>query len=95
MQSNRAACSWLLTSSDQTNTGGPLFKLKKIFFSYFVILSSNQLQSNQRLDDLVEQTFISSEVHRCFFTKFMNWYSTVVFPTVVRMPTLEELDDNR
>lgn len=59
-----------------------------------VLGSLRLLTRNVTLDDLVEQTFISSEVHRCFFTKFMNWYSTVVFPTVVRMPTLEELDDN-
>ena len=52
--------------------------------------SSRNLTRNVTLDDLVEQTFISSEVHRCFFSKFMMWYSSVVFPSVVRMPTLEE-----
>jgi hypothetical protein len=52
------------------------------------------LTRNVTLDDLYEQTFISGEVHRCFFKKFMNWYATVVFPLVVKMPKLEDLDNN-
>ena len=59
-----------------------------------VLGSLRILTRNATLDDLVEQTFISNEVHRCFFSKFMNWYSTIVFPLVVRMPTLDELYDN-
>ena len=59
-----------------------------------VLGSLRLLTRNITLDDLREQTFISSEVHRCFFTKFMSWYSTVVFPLFVRLPTLEELFDN-
>ena len=59
-----------------------------------VLGSLRLLTRNVTLDDLREQTFISSEVHRCFFTKFMSWYSTVVFPLFVRLPTLEELFDN-
>lgn len=60
----------------------------------FVLRSLRILTRNATLDDLVEQTFISSEVQRCFFSKFMTWYSTVVFPLVVRMPSLAELYDN-
>ena len=52
------------------------------------------LTRNVTLDDLYEQTFISAEVHRCFFKKFMHWYSVRVFPEVVKMPCLEELDSN-
>lgn len=59
-----------------------------------VLGSLRILTRNVTLDDLVEQTFISSEVHRCFFSKFMIWYSSKVFPTVVSMPKLEELYNN-
>ena len=59
-----------------------------------VLGSLRILTRNVTLDDLVEQTFISSEVHRCFFSKFMMWYSSVVFPLVVRMPLVAELYDN-
>ena len=59
-----------------------------------VLGSLRILTRNVTLDDLVEQTFISSEVHRSFFSKFMNWYSTKVFPLVVRMPRLDELYNN-
>jgi hypothetical protein len=52
------------------------------------------LTRNVTLDDLHEQTFISAEVNRCFFTKFMKWYSTRVFPEVVKMPSIEDLDCN-
>lgn len=59
-----------------------------------VLGSLRILTRNVTLDDLVQQTFISSEVHRSFFSKFMNWYSTKVFPLVVRMPKLDELHNN-
>lgn len=59
-----------------------------------VLGSLRILTRNVTLDDLQEQTFISKEVHRCFFNKFMLWYSTTVFPLVVKMPTLEELHNN-
>ena len=45
-----------------------------------VLGSLRLLTRNVTLDDLSEQIFISSEVHRC-------WYSTVVFPLCVRLPT--------
>lgn len=45
-----------------------------------VLGSLRILTRNATLDDLQEQTFISKEVHRCFFNKFMAWYSTTVFP---------------
>jgi hypothetical protein len=57
------------------------------WYSTVVFPTVVRLIRNTR-DDLMEQTFISSEMHRCFLIKFMHWYSTVVFPTVVRMPTL-------
>ena len=44
-----------------------------------VLGSLRILTRNVTLDDLYEQTFISAEVHRCFFIKFMKWYSTRVF----------------
>jgi hypothetical protein len=59
-----------------------------------VLGSLRILTRNVTLDDLYEQTFISAEVHRCFFTKFMKWYSTRVFSEVVKMPSIEELDYN-
>jgi hypothetical protein len=59
-----------------------------------VLGSMRILTRNVTLDDLYEQTFISAEVHRKFFRNFMNWYSTRVFPEVVKMPTMEELDVN-
>jgi hypothetical protein len=59
-----------------------------------VLGSLRILTRNVTLDDLYEQTFISAEVHRCFFKKFMKWYSTRVFPEVVQMPSLGELDYN-
>lgn len=59
-----------------------------------VLGSLRILTRNVTLDDLQEQTFISKEVHRCFFNKFMEWYSTTVFPLVVKMPTVEELHNN-
>lgn len=59
-----------------------------------VLGSLRLLTRNVTLDDLYEQTNISGEVHRCFFKKFMRWYATVVFPKVVKMPKLEELDNN-
>ena len=71
------------------NKGKPCSPIQSL-----VLGSLRVLTRNVTLDDLVEQTFISSEVHRCFFSKFMMWYSSVVFPLVVRMPTLEELHDN-
>ena len=52
------------------------------------------LTRNVTLDDLYEATFISGEVHRIFFTKFMKWYSTVIFPLLIKMPSLEELAGN-
>jgi hypothetical protein len=52
------------------------------------------LTRNVTLDDLYEQTFISAEAHRCFFQKFMKWYSTRVFPEVIQMPLLGDLDYN-
>jgi hypothetical protein len=57
-----------------------------------VLGSLRLLTHNVTLDDLYEQTFISPEVHRCFFIKFMNWYSNRVFPEVVKMPSIEDLD---
>jgi Plant transposon protein len=59
-----------------------------------VLGSLRILTRNVTLDDLHEQTFISAEVHRCFFTKFMKWYSSRVFPEVVKMPSVEDLDCN-
>ena len=59
-----------------------------------VLGSLRVLTRNVTLDDLQEQTFISKEVHRCFFNKFIEWYSTKVFPTVVKMPTLDEVYNN-
>ena len=59
-----------------------------------VLGSLRILRRNVTLDDLYEQTFISAEVHRCFFQKFMKWYSTPVFPEVVQMPLLGDLDYN-
>ena len=56
-----------------------------------VLGSLRILTRNVTLDDLYEQTYISSEVHRFFFGKFMHWYSSRVFPEVVKMPTIEEL----
>lgn len=75
---------------NKTNNAGKLSSPIELL----VLGSLRILTRNATLDDLVEQTFISCEVHRCFFIKFMTWYSTVVFPTVVKMPTLEELYDN-
>jgi hypothetical protein len=60
----------------------------------FVLGSLRILTRNVTLDDLYEQTFISAEVHRCFFSKFMKWYSIRVFPEVVKMPSFEDLDYN-
>ena len=40
-----------------------------------VLGSLRILTRNVTLDDLYEQTFISSEVHRVFFYKLMHWYS--------------------
>ena len=59
-----------------------------------VLGSMRILTRNVTLDDLYEQTFISAEVHRFFFQKFMHWYSIRVFTEVVKMPTLEELNVN-
>jgi hypothetical protein len=59
-----------------------------------VLGSMRILTRNVTLDDLYEQTFISAEVHRIFLKNFMHWYSTRVFPEVVKMPTMEELDVN-
>ena len=59
-----------------------------------VLGSLRILTRNVTLDDLYEQTFISGEVHRQFFIRFCYWYSHTVFPLVVKMPTLEELDVN-
>ena len=59
-----------------------------------VLGSLRILTRNVTFDDLQEQTFISRDVHRCFFSKFMDWYSTKVFPTVVKMPTLHEVYNN-
>lgn len=59
-----------------------------------VLGSLRILTRNVTLDDLQEQTFISKEVHRCFFKLFMEWYSTKVFPLVVKMPALHEVYDN-
>ena len=59
-----------------------------------VLGSLRILTRNVTLDDLYEQTYISSEVHRLFFFKFMHWYSTRVFPEVVKMPSLEEINLN-
>jgi hypothetical protein len=30
----------------------------------------------------------------CFFKKFLKWYAEVVFPEVVWMPSLAELEEN-
>ena len=59
-----------------------------------VLGSLRILTRNVTLDDLYEQTFISSEVHRIFFYKLMHWYSTRVFPEVVKMPSIDELTLN-
>jgi hypothetical protein len=59
-----------------------------------VLGSLRLLTRNVTLDNLYEQTFISAEVHRCFFKKFMNWYSIRVFPEVVKMPSMSDLDCN-
>ena len=59
-----------------------------------VLGSMRVLTRNVTLDDFNEQTFISAEVHRIFFQKFMHWYSIRVSPEVVKMPTLEELNVN-
>ena len=57
-----------------------------------ILESLRILTRNVKLDDLLEQTSISAEVHRCFFEKFMHYYSVRVFPEVVKMPSLEEVD---
>jgi hypothetical protein len=75
---------------NKTNNAGKLLSPIELL----VLGSLRILTRNATLDDLAEQIFISNEVHRCFFIKFMTWYSTVVFPTVVKMPILEELHDN-
>jgi hypothetical protein len=59
-----------------------------------VLGSMRILTRNVTLDDLFEQTFISAEVHRRFFIKFVHWYAHIIFPTVVKMPTLDELKAN-
>lgn len=59
-----------------------------------VLGSLRILTRNVTLDDLKEATFISKETHRLFFVNFMKWYSTSVFPHVVKMPTLEEIRNN-
>ena len=59
-----------------------------------VLGSLRILTRNVTLDDLYEQTFISSETHRVFFVKFMKWYSEVVFPLFIKMPNMEELESN-
>ena len=33
-------------------------------------------------------------MHRVFFEKFMKWYSEIVFPLFIKMPTMEELGSN-
>lgn len=59
-----------------------------------VLCSLRMLTRNLTLDDLQEDTFISASVISCFFKKFMKWYAEVVFPEVVRMPSLAELEEN-
>lgn len=59
-----------------------------------VLGSLRMLTRNVTLDDLSEDTFISTTVHSAFFKKFMRWYAETVFPEVVRMPTLAELKEN-
>jgi hypothetical protein len=59
-----------------------------------VLCSLRMLTRNLTLDELQEDTFISSSVISSFFKKFMKWYAEVVFPEVVRMPTLGELHEN-
>ena len=49
------------------------------------------LTRNVTLDDMYEQTYTISEVHRLYFSKFMHLYNSRVFPEVVKMPSLEEL----
>ena len=71
------------------NKGRPSSPMELLVSGSFRLLTRNVT-----LDDLREQTFISSDVHRCFFTKFMSWYDTVVFPLFVRLPTLDELFEN-
>ena len=73
---------------NKTNNAGKLSSPIELL----VLGSLRILTRNATLDDFMEQTFISSEVHRCLFSKFMIWYSTVKM--VVKMPTLEELYDN-
>ena len=52
------------------------------------------LTRNVTFDDVAEQTFISEVVHRVFFPKFVEWYARVVFPEVVHLPALDEVDAN-
>jgi hypothetical protein len=59
-----------------------------------VLRSLRLLTRNVTLDDLYEQTFVSPGVLKCFFIKFMNWYSNRIFPEVVKMPSIEDLDYN-
>ena len=59
-----------------------------------VLGSLRMLTRNVTLDDLSGDTFISTTVHSAFFKKFVKWYAEVVFPEVLRMPTLAELKDN-
>jgi hypothetical protein len=40
-------------------------------------------------DDLYEATFISAEVHRVFFHKFVSFYAKNVYPIVCRPPETE------
>ena len=77
---------WRNKTDSRGKTSSPLELL--------VLGSLRVLTRNVTLDDLFEQTYISPEVHRCFFNEFTTWYSAVVFPTVVKMPTLAEVLDN-
>ena len=38
-------------------------------------------------DDLAESTFVSRDVHRCFFHKFCAWGAKALYPMYVRLPT--------
>lgn len=59
-----------------------------------VLESLRTLTRNVTLDDLYEATLISGEVHQTLFIKFMKWYSTVIFPLFIKMPSLEDLEGN-
>lgn len=59
-----------------------------------VLGSLHILTRNVTFDDLQDRTEISREVHRVFFNRFMKWYSDVVFPHFVKLPSLDDLAEN-